>query len=144
LEPLLLFLKMKLAHIVIAMLFSPGFLAITGCPKTTSQAQMINLTEKDSAKTLTLSKDQEFTLTLRNNTDGGYRMDKEQYDSTVLKLEKHTESPPPANSGLGAPGQVIWQFIAIKNGTTTLKITASRPWTKEGVIREFQNTVIVK
>ena len=127
-----------------ALLFSPAFLAINGCPKTMSQSQTVNLTEKDSGKTLTLSKDGEFTLTLRNNTDGGYRMDKEQYDTTILRLEKHIEIPPPANSGLGAPGQVTWQFVAIKNGATKLKITASRPWTKIGINTMFQNTVIVK
>jgi predicted secreted protein len=135
---------MKLAHIVIALFFSPAFLAITGCPKTASQPQITNLTEKDSTKTLIISKGRELTLTLPNRTDGGYRFDKEQYDTTILRLEKHIEKAPPANSGVGSPGEVMWQFIAIKNGTTVLKITASRPWTKVGVITEFENTIVVK
>ncbi|MFI5162819.1 MAG: protease inhibitor I42 family protein [Sphingobacteriales bacterium] len=135
---------MKLAHVVIALLFSPGLLAITCCPKTTSQSQVVNLTAKDSLKTLALVKGREFTLTLPDHTDGGYHFDKPQFDTTILRLEKQSEKPPAPNSALGAPGQVMWQFIAMKTGTTALKITASRPWTKAGVITEFENTVTVK
>jgi len=133
-----------LAHIAIGLFFSSGLLAITACPKTASQSQITNLTEKDSAKTLTISKGREFTLTLPTRTDGGYRFDKEQYDNTILRLEKHIEKAPPANSALGSPGELMWQFIALKNGGTSLKITASRPWTKVGAVTEFENTVVVK
>jgi predicted secreted protein len=137
---------MKLAHIGILLFFPIGFLTISGCPKTTgnSSSQTINLIETDNGKTLTISKGQEFTLTLPNRVDGGYRFDKEQYDTTILRLQKHIKKPPAANSGLGSPGTGLWQFISIKNGETTLKITASRPWTKSGTITAFENTVIVK
>ena len=135
---------MKLAHLGILLFFPIGLLAISGCPKTVNGSQTINLTEKDSGKKLTIEPGQEFTLTLPNRVDGGYRFDRGHYDTTILRLEKHFEQAPPANSSLGAPGTGVWQFISLKKGETTLKITASRPWTKAGVITEFENTIIVK
>src|SRR5579863_148036 len=135
---------MKLAHIGILLFFPTGLLTISGCPKTTTSSQTINLTEKDSGKKLTIEPGQEFTLTLPSRVDGGYRFDKEQYDTTILRLEKHIEKSPAPNSALGAPGTAVWQFISLKKGETALKITASRPWTKVGIITEFENTVIVK
>ena len=81
---------MKLARNGIFLSFPLAFLAILGCPKSIykSGPQMIYLTENDSGKKLTISKGDEFTLTLPEKIDGGYRFDKEQYDSTVLRLEK--------------------------------------------------------
>ena len=94
--------EMKLAHIGILLFFPAGLLTISGCPKTMSDSQTINLTEKDSGKKLTIEAGQGFTLTLPNHVDGGYRFDKEQYDTTVLRLKKHVEQAAPANNALGA------------------------------------------
>jgi predicted secreted protein len=137
---------MKFVHQVILMFFPIVFIAILGCPKTirNSGLQVINLTEDDFGKKLIIAKGRVFTVTLPNRVDGGYKFDKEQYDPSVLQLEKHIERPPHANSALGKPGEDIWQFIAFKKGKTILKITASRPWTKRGIIMEFENEVIVK
>ncbi len=106
--------------------------------------QTINLTEKDTRKNLTVSTGQVFIFTLPNRFDGGYRFDREQYDQLILGVQKHTETPPPANSALGKPGEDTWQFIALKKGKTTLKITASRPWKKEGATTVFEDIIEVK
>jgi predicted secreted protein len=106
--------------------------------------QMISLAGTDSGKILTIAKGQAFTLTLPGHQGGGYHFDKVQYDSTILKLQSHTDNPPPAGSSPGKPGAGIWHFTALKRGQTPLKVTESRPWTKTGVIIEFENTVIVK
>lgn len=106
--------------------------------------QVINLTENNSEKTLTISKGQIFTLTLSNKVAGGYRFDPPKYDTSILRLEKHNEKPPPPNGGLGNPGQDIWQFTALKTGKTVLKITATRPWAGGGAITIFENIVIIK
>ena len=120
---------MKFAHQVILMFFPIVFITILGCPKTIRNPglQVINLTEDDFGKKLIIAKGEVFTLTLPNRVDGGYRFDKEQYDSSVLQLVKHIKRSPPANSALGKPGKDVWQFIALKKGKTVLKITASRP-----------------
>jgi predicted secreted protein len=137
---------MKLAHSGVFIFLSVAFLMAWGYPKTISYSasQVIALTENNTGKKLAISKGQEFTLTLPNRVDGGYRFDKEQYDTTVLRLEKNVEKSPAANSALGKPGYGVWKFIALKKGKTVLKITASRPWTKAGVLIIFKNTVVVK
>ncbi len=129
---------MKYVRCIIMLFFLVAFSAMSG------GMQVINLTESNSGKTLTLSKSQTFTLTLPNRADGGYKFDKAQYDPSILRLEKHSKKSPPANSALGKPGEDVWQFVALKKGKTSLKITASRPWTKAGIITEFKNEVIVK
>ena len=136
---------MKYIRCVILLFFLVAFSAISGGKQQHNETlQIINLTEYNSGKRLIISKGQVFTLTLPNRTDGGYRFDKAQYDPSVLRLEKHIKKSAPANSALGKPGEAVWQFVALKKGKTTLKITASRPWTKVGIITEFENEVIVK
>ncbi len=137
---------MKLAHSGLFIFLPVAFLAALGLPKTIpySASQVIALTENSTGKKLTISKGQEFTLTLPNRVDGGYRFDKEQYDTTILRLEKNIEKSPAANSTLGKPGYGVWRFIALKKGKTVLKVTASRPWTKAGVLIIFKNIVVVK
>ena len=133
---------MKLVSAALTALF-PAILTIAACPKDEGK-QMIHLTENDSGKILSIAKGQAFTLALPSHSGGGYRFDKAQYDSAILQLQKYTENPPPASSNLGKPGEGVWQFTGLKKGQTQLKITESRPWTKEGIIIEFENTVIVK
>jgi predicted secreted protein len=122
------------------------FPAINYCQKTMQNhnLQVKHLTESDSGKTLTISKGQIFTLTLPNRVAGGYRFDKAQYDTSVLRLDKYIERLPAANSALGSHGWGTWQFTVLRKATTTLKITASRPWHGGGTITEFSSIVMVK
>ena len=91
---------------LILILLPAAFLTIPGCPNTkhNSVQELINITENDNGKELTLATGQEFVLTLPNHVDGGYKLDKEQYDTSILKLEDHTVKAPPPNSGLGQAG----------------------------------------
>jgi predicted secreted protein len=120
-----------------------AFLTLAACPKT-MQHNVIYLTENDSGKKLIISRGREIILTLPNRVDGGYRFDKELYDPSILKLEKHTEKPAAARSPLGAPGESTWQFRAIAGGQTPLKITASRPWKGGGTVVMFEDSIAVK
>ena len=106
--------------------------------------QTISLTENGSGKILVISAGQRFTLTLPNRADGGYRFDKVQYDPAFLRLDEHIKKQPPAGSPLGKAGEDSWEFAALKKGKTTIKITASRPWTKAGIMTEFRNDVNIK
>lgn len=91
-----------------------------------------------------VSKGRPITLTLSDKVDGGYRFDTAKYDTTVLRLEKHTQMSPDDKSRMGNPGHDVWQFTAIKKGKTILKITASRPWKDGGTITIFSNIILVK
>ncbi len=128
---------MKFIAAVLIVLFA-------ACPKNQGEHTVITLTASDSGKILTIAKGETFMLTLPGHQGGGYRFDRPQYDSTVIQLQKYTQSPPPGGSSLGRPGTGIWQFAALAGGRTHLRITESRPWTKAGLIIGFENTVIVK
>ncbi len=106
--------------------------------------QNVNLTVADTSKTLTLAKGQVFTLTLSDKVDGGYRTDKAQFDTTILKLQNYVKQPPEANSAPGTPGHDVWQFTALKEGHSELKITASRSFQAGSTITLFSNMVVVK
>jgi len=137
---------MKLLTRGLFVLFSMLFLSDTRCgqgPKS-ANPQIINPTDADSGKVLNISKGTAFTLTLPDHVDGGYRFDKAQFDTVVLRLDNYTEKPPPASSPPGRPGLAFWQFTAIETGKSTLKITATRPWKGGGTLTIFENTVIVK
>ena len=107
-------------------------------------AQLVNLNESSSGKTVVIPKQQVFTLTLYDKVDGGYRFDRPQFDTTVLRLEKIIETPPPADSPPGRPGLATWQFTTLKTGKTALTVTATRPWANGGSVSVFSNMVVVK
>jgi predicted secreted protein len=137
---------MKLLLKGAVIIFLTVFFDVSYCQKVPRRQtfHIINLTENDSGKTLTVSPGQTFTLTLPDKVDGGYRFDPAKYDASVLRLEKHLERSPAANNRLGNPGQDSWRFTSLKKGKTTLKITASRPWVGGGKIIIFKNIIIVK
>ena len=129
------------------LLISSGtFLLISCCHKIAHRQNSgtLKLTEEYSGKTVTLSKNQQFTLNLNNKVDGGYRFDKERYDTSVLELNKHIANAPAANATLGHPGQDMWQFTALKKGTTNLTITASRPWNQNDSVAVFSIKLLIK
>jgi predicted secreted protein len=129
--------------LIIILIISP---IISYSQKTTHYFSIptVTLTEHSSGKKITVSNGRSITLTLSDKVDGGYRFDSVKYDTTVLRLEKHTQRPPDDKSRIGSPGHDRWQFTAIKKGKTTLKITASRPWARGATITIFSNTIVVK
>ena len=106
--------------------------------------QVIALTDNDAGKSLAINKGQVFTITLPDHIDGGYRFDTIQYNPAVITLQKHSASTPQPNSAPGYPGTGSWKFIAIKKGTTKIKVTATRPWKGGGTVTVFENKVMVK
>ncbi len=102
------------------------------------------LTEDDSGKTLVVSTTQSFILTLPDHVNGGFRFNKASFDTTILKLQEHHESPPQPNAPPGRSGVGTWQFTALKKGKTILTVTSSRPWARSDSVTIFQNIVLVK
>ena len=106
--------------------------------------KQVNLTRDDSGKKLVMPKGQRFTLTLPDHVDGGYRFNKPRYNKAVLLLVKHTVVGPVNNNRPGEPGHDTWEFITIKTGTSSLTVTASRPWAKNNIIIIYSGIVLVK
>lgn len=109
-----------------------------------TKTDILKLTDDDSGKKLAIFKGQKFTLTLPDHVDGGYRFNKPQYNKAVLLLIKHDEVSPGNDNRPGESGHDTWEFIAIKKGTSILKITASRPWVKNNIIIIYSGMVWVK
>lgn len=109
-----------------------------------TKTDILKLTGDDSGKKMAISKGQKFTLTLPDHVDGGYRFNKPQYNKAVLLLVKHDEVHPGNNSRPGEQGHDTWEFIALKKGTSSFKITASRPWAKNNIIIMYSGMVLVK
>jgi len=73
-----------------------------------------------------------FEVKLCSNPTTGFRWTEEAQisDSAVLKQEGHefigpeSDHPPPP----GTPGQEVWTFKALKEGSSTIFFEYSRPW----------------
>ena len=89
-------------------------------------------------------------VTLESNPTTGFRWDlASNTDETVLQLVDHKFQPPQAPQGgpplVGAGGKEVWNFKALKKGTSTISMEYSRPWEGgEKAERTFVLTVAVK
>ena len=71
-----------------------------------------------------------FTITLCSNATTGFQWSESAQisDQTVVQQTGH-EFVSPANTGVvGAPGNEVWTFKALKKGTSTITMEYSRPW----------------
>ena len=86
------------------------------------------------------------TVTLCSNPTTGFQWVEEAQisDTGVLKQIQHefispeSEPPPPP----GTPGQQVWTFEALKEGTSTISMEYSRPW-EGGEKGEWTYTLMV-
>jgi inhibitor of cysteine peptidase len=69
------------------------------------------------------------TLMLESNPTTGFSWSEETQisDTTVLKQVSH-EYIAPDSEVVGASGQEVWKFEALKEGTSTISLEYSRPW----------------
>src|ERR1700712_4562002 len=102
------------------------------------------LTADNNGNIISINNGTVFNLTLDNNVDGGYHFDSVIYNKDLLQLIEHTAMPPRAHSGLGNHGRDTWRFVAIKNGRSVLKLTASRPWNHGDILNVFTSIILIK
>lgn len=117
---------------------------IVSCKKDNAQSVNANvkLTVTDTGKVVAVSKGQTISITLGNPGDGGYSFNNWQYDNTILNLNSHTHINPTTSNLVGDFGSDVWVFSAIKTGTSTMLLTASRGTTS--TVTSFNGTVSVK
>jgi inhibitor of cysteine peptidase len=87
-----------------------------------------------------------FTVTLCSNATTGFEWSESAQisDTTIVQQTGH-EFVSPETSLVGAPGNEVWTFKALKEGTSTITLEYSRPW--EGGEKgewTFNLTVVVK
>ena len=104
---------------------------------------------QDISQELEVNVDDSFIVTLCSNPTTGFQWSETAQisDQTVLEQVDHkfvspeSEPPPPP----GTPGQEIWTFKALEEGTSTISMEYSQPW--EGGEKgewTFELTVVVK
>jgi inhibitor of cysteine peptidase len=87
------------------------------------------------------------TVTLCSNQTTGFMWSETAQisDQSVLQQTDHKFVPPEAEGVVGAAGQEVWTFNALKKGTSTVSVEYSRPWEGgEKGVWTFNLTVTVK
>ena len=109
----------------------------------TSSPAPLRLEPGRKASTTMLAVGQKIVVTVINPTDAGYTLDPVAYQTSILALSSFTKAPAPKNAATsGAQGTATYEFTAIKPGTTSIAITASR--TGYPQMSLFTNVVSVK
>ena len=87
-----------------------------------------------------------FRVILCSNPTTGFQWSEAQVsDQTVLKQTDHSFVPPGETGIVGAAGQDVWTFKALKEGESTVSMEYSRPWEGgEKIEWTFTLTVTVK
>lgn len=131
---------MNKRYLLIAFVLFMGFIA--SCKKDQkSNLPVVEVNAQDSGKPRSISQGQSLKVTLANPGDGGYSFNDPQYDPSVLKLNTHTHTDGNVNA-VGDFGSDTWTFSAVKHGSATVTITATRA--TETPIVLFTATVTVK
>lgn len=106
--------------------------------------QIVQVTVADTGKTISIAQGEKVKLILQNPGDGGYAFDAPKYDTSVLTLADHIHNSPAASNVSGNFGTDTWEFTAKNPGSTSLTVTASRPWDKTHPVTIFNGTITVK
>jgi len=71
-----------------------------------------------------------FTVTLCSNATTGFQWSESAVisDPTVVQQTGHEFVSPEKTGLVGAPGNEVWTFKALKKGTSTITMEYSRPW----------------
>ncbi|HEY9001541.1 MAG TPA: protease inhibitor I42 family protein [Mucilaginibacter sp.] len=116
---------------------------MASCKKdSNSDSSVVKINALNNGKTVTLLNGQKLQVTLGNPGDGGYSFDQPQYNSSMLKLNSHINTPPANSKNVGDFGTDTWEFSSLTSGKAALTITATRG--SESPIVIFKDTVIVK
>ncbi len=100
-------------------------LAFAGCGKKAEPAP----TTEETSESVTVSAGQNFTITLDSNQTTGFTWQLAQaLDASLVQYVGKDYVAPTDTSLVGAPGEEVWQFQALKEGTTTIVLQYSQAW----------------
>jgi inhibitor of cysteine peptidase len=104
-------------------------------------------TQRHISKEVTVAVGNSFTVSLCSNATTGFQWSESAQigDPTVVQQTDHKFVSPETEGPIGAPGNEVWTFKALKKGTSTIYLEYGRPW--EGGEKgewTFNLTVVVK
>jgi inhibitor of cysteine peptidase len=104
----------------------------------------INVDASYSGKQVEISVGESLVVTLASNATTGYSWSVIGISDDSVLQKSGNQYTAPQTTLLGAGGQEVWTFKALKKGTTTMSMGYSRPW---GIgtlpIETFSLTVVV-
>lgn len=127
-------------------------LLCAGCsPSSKSSAVSVTCDEfsaqKDIVKTLTVATGSTFSVTLCSNGTTGFQWgEKTQIGDPQVLQQTSYKTVAAQNTGgkVGVPGTEVWNFKALKSGTSTVYVEYSRPWQGgEKAVQTFKLNVTV-
>jgi predicted secreted protein len=133
----------RILWIVLALVLMAG-IAVGTMAATAGGGKSINIDASYSGKQVELSIGESLVVTLASNVTTGYSWTLTGIsDESVLQKTKNEYIAPKTNL-VGAGGQEVWTFKALKKGTSTISMGYSRPW-EAGTppIETFGLTVVV-
>ncbi len=82
------------------------------------------------SRQLTVPAGDTFTVTLCSNATTGFQWSESAQisDQTVVQQTGHEFVSPEKTGVVGAPGNEVWNFKALKKGTSTITLDYGRPW----------------
>ena len=129
--------------IAFALILMAG-IAMGAMAATSGGGKSVNVDASYSGKQVELSVGDSLVVTLASNGSTGYSWSLTGVgdESVLQKSENHYVAP--KTNPMGAVGQEVWTFKALKKGTSNISMGYSRPWEK-GIspIQTFDLTVVV-
>jgi inhibitor of cysteine peptidase len=118
------------AKLIIVCLMTILFLSLAACSSGGPQEQSAN--DASSGKEISLANGGTLTVTLQSNVTTGYSWDQNAKisDATVLQQTDHKYVTPTSSASpvIGAGGNEIWAFKALKAVKSTISMQYSRPF----------------
>jgi inhibitor of cysteine peptidase len=89
------------------------------------------LRAEDAGRQVALKDDQVLVVSLQANPSTGYQWEIDEIDGKRMRQVGEAEFRPSSSGLLGAPGQQIMRFQALKKGKAKLGLVYRRPWERE-------------
>ncbi|MDD5591386.1 MAG: protease inhibitor I42 family protein [Dehalococcoidales bacterium] len=133
--------------VVLVAVAAMASLVLSGCsPAGSSAPGTVSVDESSSGKQVEIAAGGTLTVTLESNATTGFQWElKSVGDPAVLQSQGGTYNAPEDTGVVGAGGEEVWTFKALKAGTSSLSMEYSQPW--EGgtkAAQTFSLTVVVK
>jgi inhibitor of cysteine peptidase len=96
-----------------------------------STTTFVNPPMDDKEENITLTKGQEFTITLDSNPTSGFKW-LPKFDGSIINLVSH-DFQSSTTKRIGSSGKDIFIFLAISSGSDKLKMFYKRSWEEQFV-----------
>jgi inhibitor of cysteine peptidase len=103
--------------------------ALAGAALLLAACAPATVTERNNGGSVKISPRGSLLVELYSNPSTGYAWEIADIDTSLLRLSKTTEVPPPPHNPpiVGAPDTTIFEFQGVARGHTALKLLSRRP-----------------